>query len=676
MKTKLTTFLFFMFIALSVQSQDVKIENIRYKKRGNKLIVKYQLINNISHKDKIRLGGSYIDEIYQSSVNKERLIPIGIQIKTFDNSNVTPIKIKGDIDLVDKFKKKNKIKCYFSKGSTLLTNNEFKITIYNKDNSNYAYSSIDKPINELNESKFPPILTIEDISFSDKNRNNCIDGNEDCSVSFKIDNKGKGLAKNLMIKIINKSDIQGLDFNSSVDLGNIPPNSSQKFNIPIKGNMNLSTGLAKINFSFKEELGFTPDPFELNIETKEFLKPLVKVVDYSFLTDNGFIKLGLPVQLKILVQNIGQGAADNVNISFEYPTSNVFPNGEKNFLINSLRPGESKELTFEFIANKLYSDKTIPITVTTNEKNNLFGENKKVFANVEGQSSGKTINITSNASSINRINIEVASLTSEVDKNIPVNPIKYSDRYALIIGNEDYSSRQTGLNSEVDVAFAVNDAKVFKEYCVNTFGVEEKNVFLLTNATSGEMYQRIELVSQILTKLGKQGELIFYYAGHGFPDENTKEPYLIPVDVSAANLSAAIKLYDVYKKLSQTGAKRITVFLDACFTGGGRESGLLAARGVKIKPKMENISGNMIIFAATSEEQSALPYTEKQHGMYTYYLLKKLQETKGDITYGILDDYLSKNVSIESLKINNKAQDPKTIVSSNVTGIWKNWKLK
>ena len=665
-----------MFIALSVQSQDVKIENIRYKKRGNKLIVKYQLINNISHKDKIRLGGSYIDEIYQSSVNKERLIPIGIQIKTFDNSNVTPIKIKGDIDLVDKFKKKNKIKCYFSKGSTLLTNNEFKITIYNKDNSNYAYSSIDKPINELNESKFPPILTIEDISFSDKNRNNCIDGNEDCSVSFKIDNKGKGLAKNLMIKIINKSDIQGLDFNSSVDLGNIPPNSSQKFNIPIKGNMNLSTGLAKINFSFKEELGFTPDPFELNIETKEFLKPLVKVVDYSFLTDNGFIKLGLPVQLKILVQNIGQGAADNVNISFEYPTSNVFPNGEKNFLINSLRPGESKELTFEFIANKLYSDKTIPITVTTNEKNNLFGENKKVFANVEGQSSGKTINITSNASSINRINIEVASLTSEVDKNIPVNPIKYSDRYALIIGNEDYSSRQTGLNSEVDVAFAVNDAKVFKEYCVNTFGVEEKNVFLLTNATSGEMYQRIELVSQILTKLGKQGELIFYYAGHGFPDENTKEPYLIPVDVSAANLSAAIKLYDVYKKLSQTGAKRITVFLDACFTGGGRESGLLAARGVKIKPKMENISGNMIIFAATSEEQSALPYTEKQHGMYTYYLLKKLQETKGDVSYGALEEFIRNNVSIESLKINSKAQDPKANVSPQAKTEWESWKLK
>ena len=35
-----------------------------------------------------------------------------------------------------------------------------------------------------------------------------------------------------------------------------------------------------------------------------------------------------------------------------------------------------------------------------------------------------------------------------------------------------------------------------------------------------------------MEKLGPDGELIFYYAGHGFPDEQTKEPYLIPVDVN------------------------------------------------------------------------------------------------------------------------------------------------
>jgi hypothetical protein len=84
----------------------------------------------------------------------------------------------------------------------------------------------------------------------------------------------------------------------------------------------------------------------------------------------------------------------------------------------------------------------------------------------------------------------------------------------------------------------------------------------------------------------------------------------------------------------------------------------------------------MVIFAATSEDQSALPYTDKQHGMFTYFLLKKLQETKGDITYSALEDYIRKNVSIESLRINYKPQDPKASVSTQAKGMWEQWKLK
>lgn len=525
------------------------------------------------------------------------------------------------------------------------------------------------------EQKLPPMLSISDIKFIDDNGNSRIDGNEDCYISFTISNKGKGSAQNLKFKVTNNSSVLGLNFNSITYAENINPNTTQTFKVPINGTMKLTSGVANIKVSFEEQMGFQPDPFELNIETKEFINPNVQVVDYSFLTDNGIIQLGLPVQLKVLIQNIGQGIAENVNVSFQYPSSNVFPNGQKDYVISTLQPGNTKEIVFEFIANKLYSGSNIPVTVVINEKYNRFGENKQVFANIDSKSSGTTINIASNAVD-SRVNIQVASLTAEVDKNIPLNPIKYPDRYALIIGNEDYSSRQRGLGAEVDVAFAVNDAKIFKEYCVNTLGVEEKNVFLLTNATAGEMHQRIELVTQILSRLGSKGELIFYYAGHGFPDENTKEPYLIPVDVTATNLSAAIKLNDVYKKFSQTGSKRITVFLDACFTGGGRESGLLAARGVKVRPKEEIVSGNMVIFAATSEDQSALPYKDKQHGMFTYFLLKKLQETKGEVSYGALEEFIRNNVSLESLKINNKAQDPKANVSQQAKTEWENWKLK
>jgi uncharacterized caspase-like protein len=241
-----------------------------------------------------------------------------------------------------------------------------------------------------------------------------------------------------------------------------------------------------------------------------------------------------------------------------------------------------------------------------------------------------------------------------------------------VIGNEDYSRN---LNAEVNVEYAKNDAETFRKYALNVLGVQEKNMHFMLDATAGQMQREMDLVAAIMEKLGGQGELIFYYAGHGFPDEVTKVPYLIPVDVDATNLSAAIKLSDVYRKLGETGAGRITVFLDACFSGGGRNQGLLAARSVAIKPKKENINGNMVVFSASTGEQSALPYNEERHGMFTYFLLDKLQQSGGNVTYGELANYLKKQVGLESLMVNGKPQDPEVNVSYKVADEWKNWKM-
>ena len=54
--------------------------------------------------------------------------------------------------------------------------------------------------------------------------------------------------------------------------------------------------------------------------------------------------------------------------------------------------------------------------------------------------------------------------TSSVNINIPTNK-KVKNRYALVIGNEDYTSFQRTLNSEQNVDYAVNDATIFKKYC-------------------------------------------------------------------------------------------------------------------------------------------------------------------------------------------------------------------
>jgi len=265
---------------------------------------------------------------------------------------------------------------------------------------------------------------------------------------------------------------------------------------------------------------------------------------------------------------------------------------------------------------------------------------------------------------------------SDVDINIPQVTGSKDNVYVVIIGNEDYSSSQTELNSEVNVEFAVNDAKIFKEYCLKTLCVPEKNIFMKTNVTSAPMKKLIAKLAIIAELKGEDAELIFYYSGHGLPDEQTKEGYIMPVDVSGADIQNAIKISDLYSQLTEFPSKRVTVFLDACFSGGGRNKGLVSLKGVKIKPKEELLTGNLVVFTSSSGDESSCVYKEKQHGIFTYYLLQKLQESKGDVTYKQLSDYIIEKVSLENVIINNKKQTPTISGSTSVQNDWETWKLR
>jgi hypothetical protein len=138
-------------------------------------------------------------------------------------------------------------------------------------------------------------------------------------------------------------------------------------------------------------------------------------------------------------------------------------------------------------------------------------------------------------------------------------------------------------------------------------------------------------------------------------------------------LKFAVNLKDLYAKLTEFPTQKVTVFIDACFSGGARNQGLVAVRGVKVKPKDELLKGNLVVFTASSGEQSSSAYDDKRHGMFTYFLLKKLQETKGNLTYKQLADYLSSEVGLKSVMINNKEQNPQVNVSPEVQNHWGDW---
>ena len=260
--------------------------------------------------------------------------------------------------------------------------------------------------------------------------------------------------------------------------------------------------------------------------------------------------------------------------------------------------------------------------------------------------------------------------SNDVDSKIITNPSINKNTFAIIIGNEKYKN-------EVDVPFANNDAKIFGEYVEKTLGVPHDQIRYIENAGYNDLRIAINWLTQAMTVCRGTGKAIVYYAGHGIPNESDLSAYLLPVDGIGNDPGSAYSLKDLYDKLGSVEAQSVTIFLDACFSGSKREEGMLAsARGVALKAKQSAPKGNMVVFSAAQGDETAYPYKDKQHGMFTYFLLKKLQETKGDVTLGELSDYLVKEVGRESFVKNGKMQTPTANVSGSLQNTWRSIKLK
>lgn len=518
-----------------------------------------------------------------------------------------------------------------------------------------------------------PKLEILDYDFFDANSNRVLEQNEDASIEIQILNKGEGTARDVYLNIeLLSREIEGINFKKEIFIGNIYTENIREIVIPIKGKSYLNTGIAHFNIEINERFGKIPNPISLKFGTNDYIQPEVIIKEAQFATDEGgYPKLSYPIYLRLFIENISPKDIKNLEVDVSFNNPGCILLEDSKFIISSLESQESLIKEVIFTAKKNYPFDIIPIKLHFHDKYKMYSEVKSVNLDLNQKlASRKTLNEQENL-------IESSKLfVADIDTSIPYDSIIFPDRFALIIGNEDYTKHQPALKSESNVIYAKNDAIIFRKYAINTLGIPKENVFLLVNATYAEMKQEIERISKIIEKSGNEAELIFYYAGHGLPDESTHLPYLIPVDVSATNIQSAIKLSEIYKRFSETGAKMITLFIDACFTGGGRESGLLSARAFSVEPKYELLMGNMVVFLSSSGTQSSLPYHEKKHGFFTYFLLKKLKETKGYITYGELSDYLTKEVAIESLRINSKEQDPKVSISENVKDIWEDWSFK
>lgn len=517
----------------------------------------------------------------------------------------------------------------------------------------------------------PPILEIipNSILFTDANKNNAIDANENCCIKFKIHNNGKGNAINCFAKIIPNETTKEIKY-ADINIPLIKPQETIDVSMPLTSTTKVSDGIANLRLKVEEPHGFGTETASISINTKKFVAPLLQIVDSKVSPSEGTtLKKMSPFYLQVLLQNTKKGSADNVKVKIGLPTNVLLMESQKeeeDFAYIS--GGETKSINYPLIINNNYASNDVPITLYVKEKYGEYAENKTINLHIN-QSITNNIIIKEKEINTKNQDIKIASISSDIDKNIPEAINSNSNTFAIVIANETYSK-------EANVPYAVNDGNIFKEYCRNCLGIPEKNIHLITNATLNDIRHEVKWIQDVAEVYKGDAKIIFYYAGHGIPDEKSKNAYLLPTDGYGSDVATGYSLENLYKTFGSLPSKSITVFLDACFSGAKRDGNMLAsARGVAIKVKQTIPVGNMVVFTAAQGDETAYPYKEEEHGLFTYYLLKKLQETKGNATLGELSDYIKEQVERQSIVTNGKLQSPSIMATSSIGNEWKNWTL-
>ncbi len=267
---------------------------------------------------------------------------------------------------------------------------------------------------------------------------------------------------------------------------------------------------------------------------------------------------------------------------------------------------------------------------------------------------------------------------SDVDTDIPNTGKTYPNRYALIIGNGHYIEHGSDM---VNIKYSINDAKIFRKYAVNVLGIPDdgNHIYYIEDANATYIKLYIDNFAKLIENQPDNSEFFVFYSGHGSQNENN-EAFIVPVGVTSDYIDQfGIKLSDFYKQISPTGNKKVFVFLDACFSGGGKDGQLLinAKAGVRRTPKNNSVATNLVIFAASSENQISQEYLDKKHGIFTYFLLKNLKDSKGNLTFGQLADKIKQDITATTLNPQNKLkqQTPNVNVSPSIKDKWRDWKV-
>jgi hypothetical protein len=229
------------------------------------------------------------------------------------------------------------------------------------------------------------------------------------------------------------------------------------------------------------------------------------------------------------------------------------------------------------------------------------------------------------------------------------------NRWALLVG----------VNHYVDPAFpplrfCVNDVLALKHE-LEALGYTV--VALHDNATEERLLPTRDNIEAELTRLsqvaGSDDLLLAHFACHGKLVNG--QPALITRETRAPTLERkALPLAEVERLMRESEARRLVLTLDACHTGV--EIGRDLADPAFIRNTYELAEGFALIAASTAQ-QVAHEWEEKEHGVFTYYLLEGLhgqadRDRKGFVTVDDLKTHVLDALRRWNVQHGGLLQDP------------------
>jgi len=527
----------------------------------------------------------------------------------------------------------------------------------------------------------PPILYAS-LSFEDDNNNSILEANEKAKITLDIRNQGKGPAQDLRVTV--KDSI--VDPNLLIGIvGKIPfllPNEQTRIVIPLSAGMEIKSAEHKLTLEIKEYFGYDMDPAYLYVNTIQFQEPRLafaglEVVDLGegtqAIRQDGKLQAGEQVKVKITIQNQGQNVSKNTRYTLKSRDQNIFiPDGEGT--LGDLGIGEVKELWVTISPNKrVTTTGNLPLFLTLmNEPKRGQLVDQMLPLNLDQKPPDPVIlNVRADMDKLQkqvfRYEVNSDRMTVNVGNVIDIRQVSPSiihrrNAIAVVIGIEKY-------DHFVVAPYAENDASLLQNYFKNALGIEKVYTYK-SKEVSGFFFDNTFNPSfGELQKAIKKGEtdLFVFYSGHGIPSKDGSMVFLLPSDGRMEAIeSQGYDLNKLYANLQKLGAKSVTVFMDACFSGASRGSeqykteNLTAMKGgVRIKTNVDQpwiADPAFTVFVSSEFSETSLSFDPSETGLFTYYLCAGMQgkaDLDGDkkITSGELSRYVIDRVKETSIKI-------------------------